>query len=347
MNKINVLVVDDSSLMRLIISDIIKSDNQLKVIGSAKDGKEAVDRVKSLKPDIVLLDMTMEDYDGLYAVKRIMKECPVPIIILSALGNTNMAPILEALELGAVDYIIKPEGSVTSKVREVHQKIISKVKAAATSNIEHTKHLNLPSYTFDHTFDEDPRHDILVIGASTGGPAALHRVIGRLPGNLIIPVLIAQHIPENFVDSFVKRLNQITPLEVVVGKEDMRIEAGKIYVAPGDKNMIIKKTKTRTPKIALITTKFSEYNFPSVNALMISVAEVYKERTVATLLTGMGKDGAVALNRLRKSGAFTIAQDKESSVVFGMPGEAIRLGAATEILPLSSIAKKLIEQTKE
>lgn len=332
---IKVVVADDSGLMRLIISDIINSEPGMTVIGTAENGKDAVEKTLSLTPDVLLLDMTMGEFDGLYAVKNILSKKEIPIVILSAMGNTNLNTIMDALELGAFDYLNKPESN-KAKVRDISKEIVAKVRIAAHSN---KKYFNVNKTEIkrnqnEHTFDSTVNYDVIVIGSSTGGPTAIERVITKLPANLPIPVLIAQHMPENFVPSFVNRLDVITPLNVVVGKKGDVLTKGKIYIAPGGSNMIIERDEVNRPVIGFTPTQYKEFNNPSVNALMLSVATVYKGRSIGVVLTGMGKDGADGLEEIKKQGGYTIAQNKETCAVYGMPKEVADRGCVNSVVSI-------------
>jgi two-component system chemotaxis response regulator CheB len=339
-SKTRVLIADDSGIMRLLIADIIKEDASIEVVDTAKNGKEAAEKTSELKPDVVLMDMNMGEYDGIYGTKRIMEENPTPIIILSAVGNTNMSPILEALKAGAVDYLNKPEKN-NSKIRDIEAELISKIKDASSANLSSTKKIKQSVNYSTHTFTETLNYEIIVIGSSTGGPTAVETVITKLPSNLPIPVIIIQHMPENFIPSFAARLNQLTPLDVVVAQKDDEIKAGKIYLSPGNKNMIVKRERNNIV-FDFTDKKFKEYNFPSVNSVMYSVAEIYGKKTIGVILTGMGKDGADGLLSIKNAGGITIAQNKETSVVYGMPREAFESGAATHSVSINEMAYFLV-----
>ncbi len=335
---IKVVIVEDSGLMRLILSDIVNSEVGMTVVGTAENGKDAVDVVLKEKPDVVLMDMIMGEYDGIYGVKNILKKVSVPIIILSAIGHTNLEPVLEALNLGAFDYITKPIEN-KAKIRLIEAKIIEKIRLAVQSNSKlfTTSNAEIKVNSNLHTFDNTNKYKVLVIGASTGGPTAVERVISKLPSNLPIPVLVAQHMPSNFIPSFVKRINGLTPLNVKVGEKGEMLKAGTIYVAPGDSNMIIEKNAVGIPFIDFTTMKYTEFNNPSINALMLSVNEVYGEKTIGIILTGMGKDGANGMESIYKSGGYTIGQDKETSVVYGMPKEVAERGVIHKAVSIYEI----------
>jgi len=323
---IKVLVVDDSAVMRLLVSDILQHSESIKVVDTASNGKEAVKKTLELNPDVVVMDMIMGQYDGLYGVTQIMKQKPTPVLLLSSLGNTDLSPILKALHAGAFDYINKPSKNNT-KIRDIEQKLIRKVILASKADLSKLGRQH---------------YDAIVIGSSTGGPSAIETVLAKLPGNLTIPVFIAQHMPENFVPSFVQRLNKISALEVVMGKRDMKATPGLVIIAPGNKNMIVRKNRTGEIVISFNNKHFKEFNNPSINALMDSVAEVYGKKTIGVILTGMGKDGAHGVKKIKETGGFTIAQDEKTSVVFGMPKEAIRSGKIDSIIPIQEVGNFVV-----
>lgn len=340
MKKINILIVDDSAFIRLLINDLLNKDEEIKVVGTASDGKEAVEQTILLKPDIVLLDMNMGDFDGLYAVEQIMKRNPCPILILSSLGNTNLDTIFDALRLGAVDYINKPKRG-GSKIREIDGELIARIKKVARAKPRQTTINDKGLNQLDHTFDPSPNYDIIAIGASTGGPSAIEMIITSLPANLNVPVVICQHMPSNFINSFATRLNTLSTLEVVVGKEGMIVQPGMIIIASGEGNMILKKEK-QTSRVSFTSKKYKEYNNPSINALLDSVSDVYGKNAIGVLLTGMGKDGAAGLKSIKESGGRTIAQDQASSIIYGMPKAAHEIGATDTMLDIKEIGGYLV-----
>ncbi|UXP31096.1 chemotaxis-specific protein-glutamate methyltransferase CheB [Reichenbachiella agarivorans] len=341
MDKVRVVVADDSGFMRLLISDILTENGSVEVIGTAVDGKDAAIKVAELRPDVLLLDMNMGEYDGLYAVKRIMSENPLPILILSSIGNTNLQPIFDALDLGAVDYLNKPEKG-NSKLRNIEVELIQKIKNAKRANTKAIPDPKINANTYEHTFNEKSKYDVIVIGASTGGPSAIEKVINSLPGNLNVPVLICQHMPPNFIGSFVKRLNAMSPLQIEVGRENMRPKAGHIIVAPGESNMVVTKKRSGGVYIGFTDQVFPEYNCPSINALMLSVAEVYKDRSIGVVLTGMGKDGMLGMKQIKEQGGYTIAQSEKSCVIYGMPKAAVEYQAVDRSIDINEIGGFLV-----
>lgn len=339
-DDIRVLVADDSGLMRLIISDILNAEQGIKVVGTAKDGKEAISKSLDLDPDVLVLDMYMGEFDGIYTVKNLLPQKHIPILILSSMGNSNLEPILEALHLGAFDYLNKPKDN-HSKVREVGEQLIKKVRAAKKSSERKIKQVNTKLNQNQHTFCGKINYDVIVIGASTGGPTAVETVIKNLPKNLPVPVLVAQHMPANFVPSFVKRLDTITPLKVQMARKGEVLTQGTVTIAPGSRNIIVRR-ENQDVIIDFIAKKFKEYNYPSINALFLSVAEVYKNRAISVVLTGMGKDGADGSCAIKEAGGYTIAQDKDTSAVYGMPRVVVERKGAVSVVPLNEISGFLV-----
>jgi two-component system chemotaxis response regulator CheB len=347
LKKIKVLVVDDSAFMRLLISDIISSDDSIEVLDTAENGKEAAEKVAVKKPDLVLLDLNMGEYDGLYAVKRIMNENPVPILILSSVGNTNLEPVFDALRVGAVDYINKPD-RVNSRMRAMNEKLVGKIKQVVQAKPKvHSRSLLNETKTITKKVSEKFDYDIIVIGASTGGPTALEVVINTLPEGLNIPIIICQHMPDAFIAPFVNRLNSLSPMKIVVGEKGMSPVPGMIIVAPGTANMILTKESNKSVKIDFNHEKYPDYNNPSINALMLSAAEIYGSKAIGVILTGMGKDGVKGLKAIKDKGGLTIAQNKESSVIYGMPKVAVEQGAVKESLHVKEIGNFLVSSLRK
>lgn len=340
MRKIKVVIADDSGFMRLLISDILTESGAIEVIGTAVDGKDAAEKVAVLKPDVLLLDMNMGEFGGLYAVKKIMAETPLPILILSSIGNTNLQPIFDALDLGAVDYLNKPERG-NAKLRNIEDELLGKIKSVKRANTEATV-TEVRVNHFEHTFNDKSRYEVIAIGASTGGPSAIEKIVNSLPANLNVPVLICQHMPANFISSFVNRLNNMSSLNIVVGRKNMTPKAGQIIVAPGDANMIVRKRKTGEKVVDFTERKFPEYNNPSVNAMLLSVAETYGDKSIGVILTGMGKDGMLGMVEIKSKGGFTVAQSSESCVIYGMPKAAVDNNAVDRSVDIKEIGGFLV-----
>ena len=240
MMPIKVLLADDSGLMRLLVTDLLKRDKEIDVIMTAVNGKDAAEKTSQHKPDVVIMDINMGEFDGLYGIEKIMKNHPTPIIILSAIGNSDFSVIEKGLKLGAIDYVNKPAQHNT-KVQEVEYELIHKIKMAAFANVS-TKALEIEESInhHAHTFT-DLSYDIVVIGASTGGPGAIENIIRKLPGNMAVPVIIAQHMPANFVPSFAGRLNELSPLNISMARKGDLLKPGSVIIAPGSRNMVVMK----------------------------------------------------------------------------------------------------------
>lgn len=330
---IKIVIVEDSALVRILISDLVTNTKGLDVIGTARDGKRGVDTVAKLRPDLVLMDLNMPRYNGEYAVRRIMKECPTPILILSAVGNTDLTPILNLLEMGAVDYINKAE------IKVIKNQLLRKIIAVASADINNAKIGKIKRNTNLHTFSTPVPYDVVVIGASTGGPSAIENIITKLPRNFPIPVIVAQHMPQNFINSFIKRLNSKTPLHVKLAERGEKIQSGYVYLSSGVTNTQVKNNSlNKKSKIFTYTKKqYPDFNNPSITAMMESVAQHYGKRAISVMLTGMGKDGARGMLKIKKKGGIGIIQSEKTCVVYGMPKEAESIGAATHVVNLSEI----------
>lgn len=336
-SPIKVLLADDSGFMRLLVTDILKSDSEIEVVATASNGKDALEKTRQFNPDVVVMDINMGQYDGLYGIERIMDTQPTPILILSAVGNSDFPVIERGLKLGAVDYLNKPAHNNT-KVKDVSEELIQKIKMVAQANIGARLAVNeIKNNTNSHTFSE-LNYDVVVIGASTGGPGALESIIRKLPDNMAVPIVIAQHMPVNFVPSFASRLNDLSPLDISMARKGDLLKPGKILIAPASRNMMLVRNEDGQVQIDFTSKTFKEFNYPSVDCLMSSVAEVYGNRAIGVILTGMGRDGAQGMKAIKEKYGYTIAQSKETCVVFGMPKEAIENGSIQSVVPVSEIA---------
>ncbi len=338
-SPIRVLIADDSSFMRLVLSDIVGSDKDLTVVETVDNGQQAYERTKALKPDVVLLDLIMPDYDGLYAVSKIMRECPTPIVVLSGAGNTDSSYVFEALNAGAFDFMHKPNSALNSKIRDLEHQLTSRLKNAVTINVQRLAKMQSRENGHAHTFISPLAYHILAIGSSTGGTGAIEDILRKLPSNFPIPIVIAQHMPHDFVHSFASRLNEMLPLVVKVAENNEPVQGGVVYLMPGDANsQVCRAAGSDRVCIRRTTARFAEYNHPSVDGLFLSVAEVYQNKALAVVLSGMGRDGTKGMERLFACQAHTIAQDEKTSVVFGMPKSAIDKGVVSQVLPAYDMA---------
>jgi two-component system, chemotaxis family, protein-glutamate methylesterase/glutaminase len=334
--RVRTILVEDSTFMRKVISDIIGQDDSIELVGTATNGQAGSDLAIRLKPDVVITDMVMPDFDGMFLVKSLMEKNPLPIILLSSLEKTD-ARIFDALQRGAFEFIDKPAN--LDKETFSDYPLINLIKEASRTDISLLKAKQLASKNAHvHTFSSTLQYDILVIGASTGGPGAVEFVINNLPRNLSIPVVVAQHMPERFLESFALRLNESCALPVKLAHSGEPLKGGVVYIAPGHANTRIDvNILSGLPCIAFTSKKFLEFNYPSVDCLFESVAQTYGKKSIGLILTGMGKDGAKGINTISNKGGYTIAQDEESSVVYGMPRAAYDTGNVKQVLNLKEI----------
>ena len=338
---IRVLVVDDSAVVRRILSSELCKADDIEVVGTAVDAFVARDKIVRLQPDVVTLDLEMPRMDGLTFLKKLMKYRPLPVIVVSSLTTEGSRTAMRALEHGAVDVVGKP--GTSASVSEIVDTLADKIRAAASTCLDKRPELAEPDPRPSTSGYQlaDVERLVLAIGASTGGTEAIRNVLVGLPADCP-PVLIVQHLPAQFTAAFAERLNQICLTEVCEAKDGQCIEPGKVFIAPGDYHMAVRKERAhRVIEIKRGPQVFHQR--PSVDVLFHSVAQQYGPNATGMLLTGMGADGARGLLAMKECGAYTIAQDEDSSVVFGMPKEAIRLGGVTRTLPLAQMSKHFLD----
>ncbi len=344
-NKIRVLIIDDSRLIRELLTQILTVDDEIEVVGAAEDPYDAREKIKQLKPDVLTLDIEMPRMDGITFLANLMRLRPMPVVMISTLTQKGADVTLQALELGAVDYFAKPTNHIKDMMKSYGWVIINKVKTAASANVAALIQQENPKIEKnDFTIAQLNKSPIKVIsiGASTGGTEAIKDVLLGLPV-LMPPIVIAQHIPPVFSTSYANRLNQTVDLAVSeVTKSGQPLQNGKVYIAPGDRHLMV---KTVDKGWATLINNDEEVNRhkPSVDVLFESVSKNFGRKAIGVILTGMGSDGAVQLKALRDTGAYTIAQDQQSSVVWGMPGSAHQLDAADELVSLCKISRRLVE----
>lgn len=342
--RIRTLLIEDSSFMRRIISDILSADDQIEVVGAAANGKEGVQLVNDLRPDVVVTDMIMPEYDGLYVVRQVMEHYPTPVILLSSLDKGNQR-IFEALENGAFEFIDKPTDLGSQSVKDYQ--LLELVKHAAAADISVLKAKQIVSQPVRpqvRSVSGKFNHEVIVIGASTGGPSAVESIVMSLPKNLSVPVIIAQHMPARFLETFAQRLSNQSPLPVKLAFKGQPLLGGIIYVVPGETNTRIERSPIDGHPIFVFTHRlYEEFNYPSVNCLFESAVDVFGEKVMGIILTGMGKDGMRGLRRIYDAGGFTVAQDEETSVVYGMPKAAFDHGAVKQVAGLREIPDYIIQ----
>ena len=346
MEKIKALVVDDSALMRKLVTALLEEDPEIEVVGAACDAFVARDMIKELNPDVLTLDIEMPKMDGLTFLENLMRLRPMPVVMLSTLTAKGADATLRALDLGAVDFIAKPKVDVSQSILDCADEITSKVKAAAAMRTPHIKRmLTTPDAPIIKPVDIkiDARHasSLIAIGSSTGGTEAIKEVLCRTSANNP-GVVITQHIPPMFSTSFAQRMNCVSELTVCEAVDGQEIHPGHAYIAPGGSHLEIFARKGNFLCRVFDGERVNRHK-PSVDVLFDSVAKHLGRKALGIILTGMGKDGAQGLKRMQEAGATTIAQDEETSVVWGMPGAAVEIDAADEILPLEKIGPRINE----
>lgn len=334
--KITALVIDDSALMRLMITDMLSSDPNIQVIDSGKNGTEARKKIEQLRPDIVTLDMDMPGLNGLDLLQVIVKESSTKVIVVTGLEKPELA--YEALSCGAVDFISKPSGPYSVDIDQIKNELISKVKTAAKVNQSKILTSHITSRKKIYRQKPSVIEKIIIIGASTGGPIAIETLLSKLSSNLPAAILIAQHLPAKFSEHFAKRLNKIVNFNVFLAENNSLLEPGAVYVAPSDSNMTVGKNNNGQINIK-INKEPGKTIKPSIDKLMVSAANIYGEMVFGVILTGMGHDGTKGMQAIKKNGGKTFVQDEKTSVVFGMPKSVIEVKSADLILPLDKIAQ--------
>ncbi len=336
-----VLIVDDSALIRSLLKTLIDADHRLEVVATANDPFDAREKIKKHNPDVITLDIEMPKMNGIAFLKNLMRLRPMPVVMISTLTQAGAPATLEALEIGAVDYLAKPQGDDPHALEAYAKDICEKIYWAAKANVTpavatETKVTAVASGKLRAGF-------IAAIGASTGGTEAIKRVISSLPENSP-PIVIAQHIPAAFSSSFAKRLNRCSAVTVHEAEHLQSILPGNVYLAPGHSHLTIKQSGGGYICRLDDGPEVNRHR-PSVEPLFDSVRQTCGKNSMAVLLTGMGADGATALLRMKEAGAHTIVQDEASSVVWGMPGAAFKMGAACEVLALETIAKAILSRS--
>lgn len=353
MSKIKVLVVDDSALMRKIISDMVNSQEDMEVIGKARNGVDLLKKIESINPDVITLDIEMPEMDGITALKT-MKEkgYHIPIIVLSSFTENGTKLTMECLHNGAFDFIAKPSGSISIDINSIKDDIVKKVRLAAgkgrlekKSPMQSRKIKKQTNSSLINKKNRLSKHKIkaVAIGASTGGPKAIFNVITKLPAGLNVPVFVVQHMPVGFTKAFAERLNAHSKLEVKEGYEGCLIEKNTVYIAPGGSHMTVgddnKIHLNKEPAIWGVR--------PAVDKLFISASHVFKNNLLSVVMTGMGKDGAQGTEIIKNSKGITISEDESTCVIYGMPKAAYETGKVDIVLPLDEIAQNIVSLVKE
>jgi two-component system chemotaxis response regulator CheB len=350
--RIRVLIVDDSALVRSILTDMLSSDPAIEVVGSASDAHVAREKIKQLNPDVLTLDVEMPKMDGLTFLKNLMRLRPMPVVMVSSLTERGADVTLDAMAIGAVDFLSKPKIDVAATLRDYSDELIDKIKTAANASVRALDAQRMatlvsrPKFTADAVIPKASgsrqirtTDRIIAIGASTGGTEAIKNVLMGMPADTP-GIVIAQHIPKAFSTPFARRMNDCCQMTVYEAEDGQQILAGHVYIAPGDRHLIVHRDGARYVCKLDDGTPVNRHK-PSVDVLFRSVAQNVGRSSIGVILTGMGKDGARGLKEMLEAGSQTIAQDEASSVVWGMPGEAVHLGAAQHVVSLDDIATRL------
>lgn len=355
---IRLLIADDSALMRKLLEGIFRAEGDFE-IELARNGIEALDLVRTFDPHVVTLDVQMPGLDGLSCLSRIMLEAPRPVVMISSLTAEGAEATLQAVELGAVDFVEKPGRAVSLEIDRLRPLLIEKVRGAAKAKIRRTLRL---AERVRHQFQRSgasrpaqasrvrkadapasPSDGIVLIGVSTGGPAALDVVLPAMPRTFGWPIVVAQHMPANFTGAFARRLDTICELDVVEVSRPLPLQAGSIYIARGDADIVIAR-RANGLHVMPVPAQRDYLWHPSAERMVLSALEHFEPaQIVGVLMTGMGRDGADAMKQVHARGGRTIAESEESAVVWGMPGELVRIGGATSVLPVEEIATGVVE----
>lgn len=350
-NKIKVLIVDDSAVVRRILTNIFDGDNEIEVMASASDPFYAAQKIRNEVPDVITLDIEMPRMDGLTFLKKIMTQHPIPVVVISSLTASGTETALKAMEYGAIEIITKPKVGTREFFEESKIIITDAVKAAAQARLKRRKLTEIqvqPKYTADAVLQKSTRKSmikttekVVAVGASTGGTEAIREFLQAFPADSP-GIIIVQHMPENFTRSFAERLDSICAIDVKEAQNNDTVIRGRALIAPGNKHLLLHRSGARY-YVEIKDGPLVNRHRPSVDVLFRSIAKYAGENAVGVIMTGMGDDGAKGLLEMKETGAHTIAQDEESSVVFGMPKEAIKLNAANRIIALSNIATSVVK----
>jgi len=345
MKKIRVVVVDDSALVRGLLSEIINRQKDMECVGTANDPLIAREMIRDLDPEVITLDIEMPKMDGLDFLARLMRLRPMPVVMISTLTERGAEVTMRALELGAVDFVSKPRIGLTDGINELSGQIVEKIRIAATAHIRRSVGAVAPKPTIRKDFIPGSRvstEKLVCIGASTGGTEAIKEILTQLPADSPA-IVITQHMPSGFTTSFAARLNSLCKITVQEAVNGSRILPGHAYIAPGGKHLRIDRSGANYICVVEDGELVNRHK-PSVEVLFRSVSKVVGNNAFGIMLTGMGNDGAKAMKEMKDAGSYNFVQDEATSIVFGMPREAIQCGAAHEVLPLTEIAAALLNR---
>ncbi|RUR35730.1 chemotaxis-specific protein-glutamate methyltransferase CheB [Vreelandella populi] len=349
---IRLLIVDDSALMRRHLQQLFEAEGDF-ILDTARNGREAIERARQFDPDVITLDINMPEMDGLTCLSMLMVEQPRPVVMFSSLTEQGAMASLEALALGAVDFFAKPGGTISLNIDQVRECLIDKVRAAADARLKKARRPALETVS-SKTAEVEPvveptpdlagaGNGLVLIGSSTGGPRTLEGILEQLPANYPWPIVVAQHMPANFTRAFAERMDRITQLRVVEASRPMPLEAGTVYIGMGNSDVVI-GNRVGKPYVMPKPENADYLWHPSVSLLVKTAMQHFApSQLIGAMLTGMGHDGAEEMTELKRCGGRTVAESKDTAVVFGMPAELIRRGGASEIQPCHAIATTLVQ----
>ncbi|KKB38957.1 protein-glutamate methylesterase/protein-glutamine glutaminase [Bacillus thermotolerans] len=351
MRRKKVVIADDSAFMRKVIREFLSSHPEMDVVAAARNGKEAIEKVKQFRPDVVTMDVEMPELDGLHALSWIMEHMPTPVVMLSSLTKEGAEVTFEAIEKGAVDFIAKPSGTISLDLYKVKREIIEKVLAASKAKVYPAGQKPAEAIAGRRSREEIEKgkvtsqrssRNIVVIGTSTGGPRALQQVVTRLPDDIAAPILVVQHMPPGFTKTLAQRLDSLSAVHVKEADHKETLQRGVVYIAPGGFHLKVKESEGKAT--AWLTEEPSiNGHRPAVDVLFESVSRMDNYQVIAVIMTGMGSDGVNGLIQLKKAGGVhAIAESEESCVVFGMPKAAISTQLVDCVAPVENIAEKIL-----
>jgi two-component system chemotaxis response regulator CheB len=345
-SPVKVLIADDSSFMRAALSRMVESDDSLCVIGTAENGLDAIAKIGALHPDVVTLDIDMPGLDGLETLKRVMTESPLPVIIVSSVSRRGGAATIEALELGAFDCVAKGLSYDSADVIKIQNELVGKIKAAAGPRVPARRPsihpVRQPLLKLSEPTVKTVVPTIIAIGTSTGGPKALEETLTKLPADLPAAILIVQHMPAGLIEHLTKRLNEICPLDVRGAKDGETVTAGRVYLAPAGRHLIVRRRTASETLLRLSLLPNNIPHIPSVDVMMTSVAEAYGAAAMGIILTGMGNDGALGMQAIFREGGQTLGQDPNTCMAYGMPRSCVEMGVLNDVLSLQEIPSRIL-----
>jgi two-component system, chemotaxis family, protein-glutamate methylesterase/glutaminase len=343
-NIIRVLVVDDSAYVRKVIREMLKGSPFIEVVGAARDGREALELVEELQPDVVTLDLIMPVMDGLAFIEEQMKRRPLPVVVVT-ITNEGGETALKALEAGAIEFVQKPTALATDKVFEIRDELVAKIKAAATVSFD-TRPSESETPAEPSTIEMAPAADlvdVVVIGVSTGGPQALRYLIPHFPPTLRVPIAVVLHMPLGYTAMYAQRLDELAPLPVQEAQGGELLRPGHVYIAPAGRHLTLRRDQQNQVVTHLDARPFDTAHRPSVDVLFKSAADVYGGRTLGVVLTGMGNDGQRGAAWIKSQGGLVFSESETSCVVYGMPRSVVEAGLSDRQLPLTQMAKAIME----